>query len=63
VKLEPHLPRLRKEISPTILQNAEWIGAQSATAKVRLEIVRKRVASMMAAGQGPDAIRAARRSQ
>lgn len=50
-KLEPHLPRLRKEISPTILQNAEWMARKCATAKKRLEIVRKRVATMMAAAK------------
>ena len=50
-KLEPHLPRLRKEISPTILQNAEWMARKSATAKQRLEIFRKRVAASMAAAK------------
>lgn len=50
-KLEPHLPRLRKEISPTILQNAEWMARKCPTAKKRLELVKKRVASMMAAAK------------
>jgi len=50
-KLEPHLPRLRKEISPTILQNAEWMARKCATAKQRLEILRKRVAAAKAAAK------------
>jgi hypothetical protein len=50
-KLEPHLPRLRKEVSPTILQNAEWLARKSPVAKLRLEIVRKRIATAMAAAK------------
>ncbi len=50
-KLEPHLPRLRKEVSPTILENAEWLVRKSPVAKKRMELVRKRVATMMAAAK------------
>lgn len=50
-KLEPHLARLRAEVSPTILQNAEWMARKCPTAKKRLETVRKRVAAMMAAAK------------
>jgi len=50
-KLEPHLPRLRKEISPTILQNAEWMARKCPTAKKRLELVKKRIAAAMAAAK------------
>ncbi len=50
-KLEPHLPRLRKEVSPTILQNAEWLVRKSPVAKKRMELVRRRVATMMAAAK------------
>lgn len=48
-KLEPHLARLRKEVSPTIMQNAEWFARKSPVAKMRLELIRKRVAAMHAA--------------
>jgi hypothetical protein len=43
------LPRLRKELSPTILQNTEWLVQNSAFARQRLELMRKRIATMMAA--------------
>ncbi len=48
-KLEPHLPRMRKEISPTILQNAEWMARKSPTAKKRVELFKKRIAAALAA--------------
>jgi hypothetical protein len=50
-KVEPHLARLRQEVSPTILLNAEWMARKSRTAKKRLEIVRKRVANQLAAAK------------
>ncbi len=50
-KVETYLPRLRKEVSPTILQNAEWMARKCPTAKKRLELVRKRIAGMMAAAK------------
>ncbi|MBL8861877.1 MAG: hypothetical protein JNK02_07675 [Planctomycetes bacterium] len=50
-KIEPHLPRLRKELSPTILQNAEWMARKSAVARKRLEIVKMRIAAQMAAAK------------
>jgi len=48
-KLEPHLARLRQELSPTILLNTEWLVKNSDFARQRLELMRKRIASMMAA--------------
>lgn len=48
-KLEPHLPRMRKEISPTVLQNAEWMARKSPTAKKRVELFKKRIAAALAA--------------
>jgi hypothetical protein len=48
-KLEPHLARLRQELSPTILHNTEWLVQNSAFARQRLELMRKRVSSMLAA--------------
>lgn len=48
-KLEPHLPRMRKEMSPTILQNAEWMARKSPTAKKRVELFKKRIAAALAA--------------
>ena len=50
-KVEPHLARLRREVSPTLLLNAEWMARKSRTAKKRLEIVRKRVANQLAAAK------------
>ncbi len=44
-KVEPYLARLRKEVSPTIMQNAEWMARKSAVAKQRLELIRKRLAA------------------
>ena len=52
-KLEPHLPRLRKELSPTILQNTEWLVQNSAFARQRLELMRKRIAAMAATQPAP----------
>jgi hypothetical protein len=48
-KVEPHLARLRKELSPTVLQNAEWMVRKSPVAKKRLELVKKRLAAVAAA--------------
>jgi len=50
-KVEPYLPRLRKEVSPTILQNAEWMSRKSAVAKSRLDLIRKRLAATAAAAK------------
>lgn len=50
-KVEPYLPRLRKEVSPTIMQNAEWISRKSTVAKYRLELIRKRLAAAAAAAK------------
>lgn len=46
-KVEPHLERIRKEISPTAYLNMENVVKSSATARFRLEIFRKRVAGML----------------
>jgi hypothetical protein len=46
-KVEPHLERIRKEISPTAYLNMENVVRESAEARRRLEIFRKRVAAMM----------------
>lgn len=48
-KIEPYLARLRKEVSPTMLQNSEWIARKSKFAKGRLELMKKRVAAQLAA--------------
>jgi len=44
-KVEPYLARLRKEVSPTIMQNAEWMARKSAVAKMRLGLIQKRLAA------------------
>ena len=42
-KVAPYLEQLRKEYSPTVFKNAEWIVANSASAKQRFEMFGKRV--------------------
>ena len=46
-KVEPHLDRVRKEIAPTAYVNMEHVVRESAEARRRLEMARKRVASML----------------
>jgi len=48
-KLEPHLARLRADLSPTVLHNTEWLVQNSPFARGRLELMKKRVASLLAA--------------
>jgi len=45
-KVEPHLERIRKEIAPTAYLNMEHVVRESAEARKRLEVTRKRLASM-----------------
>lgn len=47
-KVEPHLERIRKEISPYAYLNMENVVRESPMARARLEIFRKRVAGMVA---------------
>ncbi len=47
-KVQPHLAQLRAATSPLAFQNAEWLVANSASAKQRFDIFRKRVAGMLA---------------
>lgn len=42
-KVQPYLEQLRKEYSPMVFKNAEWLVANSASAKQRLEMFQKRV--------------------
>lgn len=46
-KLEPHLERLREELSPGILRNAEWMVRKSSAAKERMQLIRKRLEAML----------------
>jgi hypothetical protein len=39
---------LREEVSPTAFQNAEWVVKKSRVAKARLELFRRRVATLQA---------------
>jgi hypothetical protein len=48
-KVEPFLERIRKEISPTAFLNMEHVVRESAVARGRLEMFRKRVAAMKGA--------------
>src|SRR5262245_22095403 len=48
-KIEPHLKRFRKEVSPTAFRNAEWIVKKSEVARERLKLFKKRVAALQAA--------------
>jgi hypothetical protein len=47
-KAQPHLDRLRKEVSPTSFVNMEWVVTHSKEAARRLEVVKKRLAGMTA---------------
>lgn len=47
-KAQPHLARLRKEVSPTSFANMEWVVTRSKEASRRLEVVKKRLAGMTA---------------
>jgi hypothetical protein len=46
-KAVPHLERLRKEYSPTVFVNAEWLVAFCPAAARRLELIQGRLAKMM----------------
>ncbi|HZE98482.1 MAG TPA: hypothetical protein VE981_15730 [Planctomycetota bacterium] len=46
-KVEPHLPEMRKT-APTAYLNTEWFVKSSKDAKLRFELMRKRVAGMTA---------------
>lgn len=46
-KFQPFLERIRKEISPTAFQNAEWASTQTAEGKRRFEMVSGRIRKMM----------------
>jgi len=48
-KVLPHLERMRKEVSPTAFQNAEWIVQNSPLARQRLELIQGRIKKMMEA--------------
>ena len=48
-KVQPWLPQLREMVSPVVFQNAEWMVANSDSAKQRFEMFKKRVAQMLAA--------------
>ena len=42
-KIEPFLKALRKEVSPTMFKNGEWLVSKSKSAAARLELFRKRL--------------------
>lgn len=45
-KAQPHLERLRKEVSPTSYVNMEWVVKRSKEAQRRLAVVQRRLAAM-----------------
>ena len=45
-KAQPHLERLRKEVSPTSYVNMEWVVKKSKEAQRRLAVVQRRLAAM-----------------
>jgi hypothetical protein len=45
-KIQPHLERFRREISPTAFANAEWIATESAVGKQRMALFQKRIEAM-----------------
>jgi len=46
-KVQPHLERFRKDLSPTAFRNAEWIATQCETGRQRLELVQMRLRKML----------------
>ena len=48
-KVEPYLERFRVELAPTAFTNAELIAQKSPFARERMQLMRKRVASLLAA--------------
>ena len=48
-KIQPHLARFRREMSPTAFTNAEWMLANSASARQRFEMFQARFAKLAAA--------------
>lgn len=48
-KIEPHLARLRKELSPLAFRNAEWMVANSEAAKRLFELFQGRVRKLLEA--------------
>ncbi len=48
-KFAPYVERLRQEITPTAFTNVEWIATNCETGRTRFELMKKRVATMMAA--------------
>ena len=50
-KIQPHLERYRKEISPLAFYNAEWLLQNSASARRMLEVIQGRLKKMMEAQQ------------
>lgn len=47
-KVQPYLDRLRKEVSPLMFANAEWLLANSDAAKQRFDLFTKRFQAMLA---------------
>lgn len=45
-KVEPHLARFRKEVSPTAFRNAEWIATQCESGRERFLMVQTRLRKM-----------------
>ena len=45
-KVEPHLARFRKEVSPTAFRNAEWIATQCESGRERFLMVQTRIRKM-----------------
>ncbi|MEQ1891377.1 MAG: hypothetical protein ABL998_02450 [Planctomycetota bacterium] len=48
-KIEPHLKRFRKEVSPTAFTNTEWVVKKSPFARERMKLMRKRIEGMLKA--------------
>jgi hypothetical protein len=48
-KVAPHLERLRKEVSPAMFVNSEWVVNNSEMGKQRFDMFSQRVKTMLAA--------------
>jgi hypothetical protein len=47
-KIQPFLEQLRKEVSPTMLQNCEWVATKTSAGHNRFEIIKQRVQKILA---------------
>ena len=47
-KVQPHLERFRKEVSPTAFRNAEWIARETDMGRTTIDMFRSRIVKVLA---------------